>query len=99
MPVKGGTEGVMGYTMRVDRWRYTEWVAHTNNDTGSDWNGADFTRVWGRELYSHESSPVPKGDFDYEAENLVDDARFAGLVANLSRQLHDGWRNQLPTRS
>ena len=83
-------------TMRVDEWRYTEWVAHTNNDTHADWNGADWSRCWGRELYTHEAHPVPLGDFDYEAENLVDRPEHAQLVARLSKQLHSGWRAQLP---
>ena len=55
-------------------------------------------RVFGvrRELYSHEASPVPKGDFDYEAENLVDLPEHADLVKQLSQQLHAGWRWALP---
>lgn len=96
VPVQGGTEGVMGYTMRVDKWRYTEWVAHSNNDTHADWNGADWSRCWGRELYSHEDSPVVNGNFDYEGENVVDKPEYAALVERLSQQLHDGWRAQLP---
>ena len=96
VPVAGGTEGVMGYTMRTDTWRYTEWVAHSNNDTHGDWNGADWSRCWGRELYSHKASPVPNGLFDYEAENVVDKPETAELVSALSKQLHDGWRAQIP---
>ena len=33
VPDRGGTEGVMGYTMRTDAYRYTEWIAHSNNNT------------------------------------------------------------------
>ena len=96
VPVSGGTEGVMGYTMRTDQWRYTEWVAHSNNDTHADWNGADWTRCWGKELYSHVLSPVPNGNFDYESVNVVDLPENVALVATLSKQLHEGWRAQLP---
>ena len=99
VPTAGGSEGVMGYTMRVDQWRYTEWVAHTNNDTHKDWNGADFSRCWGRELYSHVASPVPDGGFAYESVNEVDAPEHADLVARLSAQLHEGWRAQLPSAS
>jgi len=99
VPVMGGTEGVMGYTIRVDKWRYTEWVAHSNNNTNADWNGADWSRCWGRELYSHELSPVPNGHFDYESINLVDRPENKDLVAQLSKQLHSGWRPQLPPRA
>ena len=97
VPTKGGTEGVMGYTMRVDTWRYTEWVAHNNSNTHADWNGADWSRCWGRELYTHEAHPVPLGDFDYESENLVDMPEHRELVTRLSEQLHSGWRPQMPT--
>ena len=96
VPTTGGTEGVMGYTMRVHKYRYTEWIAHSNNNTGQDWNGADWSRIWGRELYSHEANPVPLGDFDYESENLVDLPEYTDLVANLSMQLRSGWRAQMP---
>ena len=50
----------------------------------------------GRELYSHVANPVPLGNFDYEAENLVDKPEHKELVAALSEQLHSGWRPQLP---
>ena len=72
--------------MRVDKWRYTEWVAHSNNDTKRDWNGADWSRIWGRELYSHEASPVPRGDFDYEGENAAEQAQHAELVRGAGAQ-------------
>lgn len=97
VPVAGGTEGVMGYTMRTDQWRYTEWVAHSNNNTHADWNGAVWDRCWGRELYSHQDYPVPLGDFNYEGVNVVDLPENKELVAQLSEQLHSGWRNKLPS--
>jgi hypothetical protein len=72
-------------------------VAHSNNDTIRDWDGADWSCIWARELYSHEASPVPRGDFDYEGENVVEQAQHAGLVRALSTQLRCGWRAQLPS--
>ena len=50
----------------------------------------------GRELYYHVANPVPLGDFNYEAENLVEKPEYKELVAALSKQLHSGWRPQLP---
>jgi hypothetical protein len=41
---------------------------------------------------------VPKGDFDYEAENLVDLPEHTDLVKQLSNQLHEGWRWAMPIR-
>jgi hypothetical protein len=51
----------------------------------------------GRELYSHVANPVPLGDSDYyEADSLVKKPEHKELVAALSKQLHSGWRTQMP---
>jgi iduronate 2-sulfatase len=38
--------GVMGYSIRSDRWRYTEWIDRKNGE------------IKGRELYDHQDSPL-----------------------------------------
>eukprot|EP01052_Picozoa_sp_SAG31_P042566 SAG31_NODE_6799_length_1883_cov_1.325112_1_plen_212_part_00 len=86
------TEGVMSFTMRVDRWRYTEHVWFEPETATALWNMS-----WGSELYSHETNNgVPDGAFDDENQNLVGNTAYAALIANLSAQLHAGWRAALP---
>ena len=77
----------MGYTMRTDRYRYTEWVA---------WNGSSLTPLWdrveARELYDHKGDDGPWTDPDsYENANLAERAP-KGLVSGLSAQLRGAFR-------
>jgi iduronate 2-sulfatase len=92
---RGGSraaEGVMSFTMRVDRWRYTEHVYFEPVTTTPHWNMS-----WGSELYAHSANfGVPDGSFNDENENVVDRAENKALVAQLSAQLHAGWRAALP---
>ena len=86
------TEGVMSFTMRVDRWRYTEHVWFEPETATAHWN-----TTWGTELYEHAANGgVPDGSFDDENENLAAAPEHASLVAQLSAQLHAGWRAALP---
>lgn len=73
----------MGYTMRTDRYRYTEWVG---------WNGTTLTPVWSQlkaaELYDHQEDTGAWTNADkYENVNLVATAD-KSVVAQLSKQLH-----------
>ena len=74
--------GVMGYTMRTDRYRYTEWVKYS--DHRPDWNIRH-----GMELYDHSIDPE-------ENMNRVNEAAYKDAVSLLSKQLHAGWRDALP---
>lgn len=76
----------MGYSIRVDGWRYTEWV---------EWNGAELKPEWvrlvGRELYDHHGDD--ELDFDkYENSNVADTN--PDVVAQLSAILHEAVANQ-----
>eukprot|EP00056_Hartaetosiga_gracilis_P020655 m.20779 g.20779 ORF g.20779 m.20779 type:complete len:732 (-) comp8620_c0_seq2:146-2341(-) len=81
----------MGYSLRVDGWRYNEWVG---------WNGTALSPVWdnviGEELYAHLPSDI--NDFDRsENTNLVQTER---LKANeLKQLLHDIVDNELSQRT
>ena len=77
----GGMVSVMGYTQRMDKWRYTAWVKFNYNTSTPDWN-----TVYGRELYDHRASPVPK-DWAMEHINVVDDPRHGELVQQLHYRL------------
>eukprot|EP00040_Diaphanoeca_grandis_P030617 m.181369 g.181369 ORF g.181369 m.181369 type:complete len:677 (-) comp32060_c0_seq1:7-2037(-) len=75
---------VMGYTMRTNTSRYTEWVRMTYDVNGTfvpDWRS-----VCGRELYNHS-----KGE-GLETHNMATDTVNAALVRVLSARLHAGWR-------
>merc|ERR1712146_417093 len=72
----------MGYTMRTDRYRYTEWVR---------WNGTTLSPNWSdlyaRELYDHSKDLGHWTDpDDFENVNLVPSADPA-LITQLSRQM------------
>ncbi len=66
----------MGYSVRTDRYRYTEW--HDNNyrsyDPYKDEN------IAGYELYDYEKDPL-------ETRNLIDDAAYAAIVKDLKAKL------------
>ncbi|XP_065191322.1 iduronate 2-sulfatase-like [Sycon ciliatum] len=70
----------MGYTIRTDQYRYTEWFR---------WNGtelrADLSQAVARELYDHHGDDGT--DFDsFENENVA--AEQASLADELSAELH-----------
>lgn len=66
----------MGYSMRTDRYRYTEWSKPGESPVGV-------------ELYDHQQDPD-------ENVNLADQPEHKKLIAELSKQLHAGWRGALP---
>ena len=72
----------MGYTMKTDDYRYTEWVKFTNNKP-------DWRTLYGVELYDHTVDP----DENY---NVAEDATFVNLRRGLSQQLRAGWRSTIP---
>ncbi|EDQ88843.1 uncharacterized protein MONBRDRAFT_32660 [Monosiga brevicollis MX1] len=76
----------MGYSIRTDQWRYTEWV---------EWNGVDFKPEWDKlvagELYNHTGDT--NMDFDaFENYNEYDDQ--PDVVRQLSQMLHDAVASQ-----
>ena len=71
----------MGYSMRTDRYRYTEWVR---------WNGTELRPEWseniGVELYDHQGDT--ENDFDaYENVNIAESQ--PDLVKEFSSKLHE----------
>lgn len=76
----------MGYTMRTETERYTEWVR---------WDGKNGVPRWdkrvGTELYSHKEESQFDNSYmdDTENTNLATDPAFASHVEDLSAQLHD----------
>lgn len=76
---------IMGYTMRTDEYRYTEWIAYNHTTFKADWS-----QVYARELYVYSSDP-------HEDVNVAEVEAFQDLGQALSRQLRAGWRKALPT--
>ena len=81
-------ENVMGYSVRVENYRFTEWYRF--NRTTSTPN---FTDIWGTELYDHTSPTV---FFDDENMNLANRADMADTVSELRSLLQAGWKAALP---
>jgi len=76
---------VMGYTMRTDRWRYTEWQDRRTH------------AVVARELYDHQAEPsTPLGPGPGENVNLAGRPEHKATVRELSAKLKAGWRAARP---
>ena len=80
-------QNVMGYTMRTDRFRYTEWPAFM----GAPHYKPDWDKLFGVELYDHSVDPE-------ENVNVAHKKEYQDMVKTLSKELHDGWRAALPTK-
>ena len=78
---RGDHGAVMGYSMRTEQYRYTEWVHFTGPPLYQPkWNVS-----YGTELYDHKKDPE-------ENWNRADDPAYQDLRLTLSSQLHAGWR-------
>ncbi len=82
--------GMMGYSMRTDRYRYTEWV------TNDGWNlrdkerpqwkhPAEGNRVVAAEFYDYQNDPM-------ETRNLVDAPEYKEEVEKHRKLMEGGWR-------
>ena len=77
---------VMGYTIRTEKYRYTEWPLFHEGLTiyGPDWG-----KLFGTELYDHQIDPE-------ENVNRADMSEYKEIKADLSKQLRVGWRKAMP---
>ncbi|KAK7097561.1 iduronate 2-sulfatase-like [Littorina saxatilis] len=75
---------IMGYTMRTEEHRYTEWIAYDLKTYTPTWS-----KVYARELYIYSSDPD-------EDVNVAKVPAFQDLATSLSQQLRAGWRKALP---
>ena len=71
---------IMGYTMRTERYRYTEWAGVNCTTFKMDWND-----LHARELYFRDTDPL-------ENNNVAALKFNVDLVRELSEKLHLGWR-------
>ena len=72
---------IMGYTVRVDRYRYTAWVGFDQTTAEPDWNATVAT-----ELYAHHEENYPI-DFGVEHTNVIHDPANKAVVAQLDKVL------------
>ncbi len=81
-------ENVMGYTIRADQYRFTEWYRFNRTTATPNW-----TDIWGTELYDHTEPTV---FFNDENVNMASDPDKQDLVNELRKILQAGWRAALP---
>ena len=80
-----GEHFCMGYSMRTEQYRYTEWV-HYNYDAEVK---ANWTDICATELYDHHVDP-------HETNNIADDIMLKETQQELSRKIKAGWLAALP---
>ncbi|KAK6172188.1 hypothetical protein SNE40_015904 [Patella caerulea] len=76
---------IMGYSIRTDQYRYTEWPGFS----GPPAYKPEWETMFGAELYDHNSDPE-------ENYNRADDPKYATIRNKLRDQLRTGWRKFLP---
>ena len=81
-------ENVMGYSIRVDKFRFTEWYRF-NRTTATP----NFTDIWGTELYNHTEATV---FYNNENINIANQPDKIDIVTSLRALLQAGWRKVRP---
>ena len=76
---KPASGDIMGYTVRVDRYRYTGWFSMNQSSARPN-----FTHVVAREFYTHNEPAWPI-DWDWEHENVVEQPQYVHVVAQLHK--------------
>ena len=84
-PRSPGHSHIMGYSLRTDRYRYTEWPTFSYQTHKPNWND-----LHGVELYDHTIDPE-------ENANRAEDPAYASLRHQLSWRLRAGWRQASPS--
>jgi len=79
---------MMGYSMRTDKYRYTEWIFYDDAAHQPLWKR---NRLYA-ELYNHVTDPE-------ENNNVAEDERYSTIRKRLHRQLRNGWRMAVPSKS
>ncbi|ELT96527.1 hypothetical protein CAPTEDRAFT_63083, partial [Capitella teleta] len=75
----------MGYSLRTEQYRYTEWVKYKFRS----WDSADWNDVCAVELYDHHVDP-------HETNNVAADPVFLEIRQELSTKVRAGWEAALP---
>lgn len=84
--ILAGNNNYMGYTMRTERYRYTEWV----HFSGPPKYEINWNKNVGVELYDHRNDAE-------ENVNLAHVSKYQSVIKELRKLLHGGWRNGRPS--
>ena len=79
----------MGYSIRTESWRYTEWVAFDGTSLRPIW-----TQLNATELYAHSIETV--NSFDTENLNLATNESYASVMVALSKRLRSHAEANMP---
>ena len=88
-PGRHGDIAVMGYTLRVDQWRYGAWFnfSYAEDEAGRV-SGPDWDAVLARELYNHAGDDGGRDAYEtFETVDLASDPAHAATVEKLHAQL------------
>lgn len=79
---------VMGYSVRTENFRYTEWFSYNGSSV-------DFSKTVARELYDHTTDIGD--DFDaYDQVNVASNPAYAKVVDEHATIVREGWTKQRP---
>ena len=79
----------MGYTMRTDRYRYTEWPRFLFYPEFEPIYSLQYKGNIGQELYDHKVDPL-------ENRNVANHKDYADVRKQMQKMLRAGWRKALP---
>ena len=80
----------MGYSVRSQGWRYTEWFSFNYTTAKTDFHTSLFV-----ELYDHRQDAGD--DFDaYDQENVASDPANAAVLKQHAQMVRDGWTKLRP---
>ncbi|XP_065846812.1 iduronate 2-sulfatase-like [Oscarella lobularis] len=86
---KLGVEQVMGYSVRSDQYRFTEWLSFNATEAKGNWTGG----AWGVELYDHTKQTK---NFDDENEDMYFNTGNKSIIEEHEALLRAGWRAAQP---
>ncbi len=75
-------DGLMGYSIRTEQYRYTEWVPFEPSASAP---APDWEHPKARELYDHTVDP-------HETRNRAGEAQYVDTIIPLHKRLKQGWR-------
>jgi iduronate 2-sulfatase len=88
------TSRIMGYSVRTERYRYTEWVMFNNGKDQRELPGPVWSKIEAKDLYDYQEGGFP----DLETRNVVHLPKYKNIVKKLAKVLRAGWRKALPGR-
>jgi iduronate 2-sulfatase len=88
-PISDTVKKCMGYSIRTESYRYTEWITLELTDD----DGYAYTQLWD-DLCDHAELYDLTND-EEENTNVYDESAYTDIVTELSARLQAGWRDEL----